>query len=173
MNNPNYITIIKSSITEQYLCNEPIPHEFYLLYLLFTETLPPISLELGQLSEHHVQKNNGIDFCKNSMAKCLVTSQLFIHKHNGYIEIFSNYDLKNTDDLCLPKSPKLTMTAKNFINFMIQKNQYNKQKPKTLFIIIDHQGHAHLTTNLESINKVSFLTIIQKKLARFFNKPTN
>ncbi|MBP6870026.1 hypothetical protein KBC04_04035 [Candidatus Babeliales bacterium] len=177
MNSFNFITITKSKITQKYICAQAMDYDFYLLYLLFTETLSPASLDQqnqpGEESRSYgnFQKNNGIDFCKDSSVKCLATSQLFMNKNNGHIELFANYDLMNTEDLCLPKSPKFIMTAKNFIHFMMQKSQLLKQQPHQLFIVIDKQGHAHLTTDLQSITKVSFFSTIQKKLAGLFNRP--
>jgi hypothetical protein len=159
------ILITKSPITNDYIASQTMNYDFYLLYLLFTQSLPEIQ------ATNKFKKNAGIDFCKNSSIKSLATSQLFIHKNNGHIELFSIYDLANTDDLCLPKSPKFIMTAKNFMNFMIQKNQICKLQPNKLFIALDECGHAHLTTDLQTLTKKSFFAMLQKNLASLFWRP--
>ena len=135
-------------------------YDFYFLFLLATQEM--------HNSQTSIKKY--VDSCKNSSIPCMVTQQLFINKHNGYVELYSIYDLANTDELCLPKSPKLIMTAKNFMNFMMQKNQILQQQPDQFFIAIDSQGHAHLTTDLQSITKKSFFGMLQQKLSTFFTK---
>lgn len=175
MNEIQYVTIVKSTITQKYMCAEPINYDFYLLYLLFTQTFTPTTVpsETDPTNTNNFQKNSGINFCKSSSTSCLATSQLFMHKNHGYIELFASYDLLNNEDLSLPRSPKFIMTAKNFMNFMMQKRQLQKQQPEKVFIIIDKQGHAHLTTTLELMTKISLLSMLQKKLASFFQKPAN
>ncbi len=157
--NPS-IVVTYNPIIKSYIASQPMSYDLYLLYLLITQ----------ENGECRTSTKSWIQFCKNSSVKCLATSQLFINKNNGYIELYSMHDLTNTDDLCLPKSPKYIMTTKNFINLIIQKSQIYKQLPSQFFIIIDAQGHAHATTDLESINKVSFLGILQKKLVGLFSK---
>ncbi|MBV8661379.1 MAG: hypothetical protein JO129_04510 [Candidatus Dependentiae bacterium] len=164
MNSIQSIIITKNKTTNRYITSQSMTYDFYLLYLLSTETLSKPSLN------NQCSKNAGIDFYKNSSEPCIVTQQLFINKHNGYVELYSMYDLANTDDLCLPKSPKFIMTAKNFMNFMMQKNQISLQQPDQFFIAIDSQGHAHLTTDLQSIIKKSFLMILQQKITGLFKK---
>jgi hypothetical protein len=156
------IIITNSQITNSYIASQPMTYDFYLLYLLLTQ----------ENGECRTSTKNWINFCKSSSAKCLATSQLFINKNNGYIELYSIYDLTNTDDLCLPKAPKYIMTTKNFINFMVQKSQLYKERPHQFFIVIDTQGHTHLTTDLQSLTKTSFLGTLQKKLADLFIRPT-
>jgi len=153
------IVVSKSKITNMYIVSQPMTYDFYLLYLLFTEQFPT-----------NLDKNTGVEFCKNSSIKSLATSLLFIHKNHGHIEIFSAYDIKNTENLALPKSPKFIMTAKNFMNFMIQKSHFQKTQPAQLFIVIDNLGHAHLTTDLNSLQKTSFFELLRKKLARLFTR---
>lgn len=157
----NQAVIVKSKTTDSYLALQPMNYDMYLLYLLFIQ----------ENGECQTSTKSWINFCKNSSTKCLATSQLFINKNNGYIELFAIYDLTNTDDLCLPKSPKFVMTAKNFMNFMIQKSEIYKKKPSKFFIVIDEQGHAHLTTDLQSLVKTSFFGLLQKKLASLFIRP--
>ena len=158
------IIIKKSSITHNYIASQPMSYDFYLLYLLATEILSQPSAQ----SDNQFKKNEGIDFYKHSSIACLVTSQLLLHKKNGFVELFAIYDLANTDDLCLPKSPKFIMTAKNFMNFMVQKNQLQKHQPRQFFIAIDGNGHAHLTTDLQSLEKKSFFASLHKKIVRYF-----
>src|SRR3989339_136110 len=156
-----HVIVTKNKTTNRYNICQPMTYDFYLLYLLCTETLTTTSTDS--------KKNSGFEFYKNSSIPCLVTPQLFINKNKGYIELFSIYDLtNNSDDLCLPKSPKFIMTAKNFMNFMVQKAQLHQQQPDQFFLVIDSQGHAHLTTDLQSLVKVSFFTSLQKKLASLF-----
>ena len=154
------IVITKSNITNSYIATQPMTYDFHLLYLLLIQ----------ENGECRTSTKNWINFCKNSSIKCLATSQLFINKNNGYIELFSIYDLTNTDDLCLPKSPKFIMTAKNFMNFMMQRAQLYKQQSDNFFIVIDSQGHVHLTTDLQSIVKTSFFASLQKKLVSLFTR---
>lgn len=171
MNSIQYITITKSPITQKYICKDQIHYDFYLLYLLSTASFLPTNLhEADGRNENNFQKTSGINFCKNSSISCLVTSQLFMHKNNGYIELFASYDLINNEDLSLPKSPKFIMTAKNFIKFMMQKKQLEKEQPEKFFIIIDKQGHAHITQTLELITKISIFSVLTKKISSFFQK---
>ena len=161
MKNIQSIVITKSSITDNYIASQPMNYDFYLLYLLLMQETRDAQISTKKL----------INFCKKSSTTCLATSQLFIHKNNGHIEIFSIYDLTKTDNLYLPKSPKFIMTAKNLMNFMVQKSKIFKQRPDLFFIVIDGQGHAQLTTDLQSIKKKSFLSSLHKKIADFFTKP--
>ncbi len=162
------VLVIKNQTTNSYMISQPLTYDFYLLYLLCTETLTPASYET---QTHHFEKNVGINFCKNSSMQCLATPQLFINKNNGYIELFSIYDLTNNpDDLCLPKSPKFIMTAKNFMQFMVKIAQIHQLQPKKFFLVIDSQGHAHVTTDLTSLEKTSFFASLQKKLSRLFSR---
>lgn len=161
------IVISYNQIIESYIAVQPMTYDFYLLFLLCTQSS---CAKAPADKEPQISAKSWIQFSKSSSVKCLVTSHLFINKNNGYIELFSMYDLTNTDDLCLPKAPKYIMTTKNFINFMIQRSQIYKQKPDQFFIAIDDQGHAHLTTDLQSLKKVSFLSTLQKKLAGIFSR---
>ncbi len=161
------IVITYNQITQSYTASQPMSYDFYLLFLLFTQSS---CAKAPADKEPQTSAKSWIQFCKSSSIKCLATSQLFIHKNNGYIELFSIYDLTNTDDLCLPKSPKYIMTTKNFINFMIQKSQIYKQRPPQFFIVIDAQGHAHATTDLDSLKKLSFFGALQKTLAGIFSR---
>jgi hypothetical protein len=170
MNESLSILIKKNPITRHYIPSEAISYDFYLLFLLSTESLSQAQSNCAKMAEFNFKKNDGIFFYKTSSIKCLATQQLFLNKNNGYIEIFSIYDLMNTDQLDLPKSPKLIMTAKNFMNFMVQKSQIQKNQPQEFFIAIDEQGHAHITTDLQSINKKSFLQTLQKKIINLFWK---
>lgn len=156
----NQAVIVKSKTTNSYCALQPMHYDIYLLYLLFIQ----------ENGECQTSTKSWINFCKNSSVKCLATSQLFINKNNGYIELFAIYDLTNTDDLCLPKSPKFVMTAKNFMNFMTQKSEIYKHQPSNFFIVIDEQGHAHLTTDLQSLIQTSFFGLLRKKLTSLFNK---
>lgn len=155
-----FVIIKKSSLTGNYIVPQAMNYDFYLLYLLVTQAN----------GESQTSAKNWVNFCKRSSLKCITTSQLFINKNNGYIELFSIYDLASTDDLCLPKSPQFIMTAKNFMNFMVQKSHIYQQQPNQFFIAIDSQGHAHLTTNLQTITKVSFLKSLHNKIMSFFSK---
>jgi hypothetical protein len=162
------VMVIKNQTTNSYIITQPLTYDFYLLYLLCTENLTPLS---GEKQTHHFEKNAGINFYKNSSMQCLATPQLFINKNNGYIELYSIYDLTNNpDDLCLPKSPKFIMTAKNFMQFMVKITQMHQQQPKKFFLVIDSQGHAHATTDLTSLEKTSFFASLQKKLSRLFSR---
>ncbi len=156
-----HVIVTKNKTTKKYTICQPITYDFYLLYLLCTEPLTIASTDN--------KKNTGIEFYKDSSILCLVTPQLFINKNKGYIELFAIYDLtNNSDDLCLPKSPKFIMTAKNFMNFMVQKAQIHQQQPDQFFLVIDNQGHAHLTTDLQSLVKISFFTSLRKNLIHYF-----
>ncbi len=158
------IIITKDTITDSYIALQPMTYDFYLLYLLYTAHITPTAT--------HSKKNAGINFCQSSSIPCLTTSQLFINKNNGYIELFSIYDLTtNIDNLCLPKAPKFIMTTKNFMDFMVQKAQIEIEQPDQFFIVIDEQGHAHITTDLHFLVKTSFLASLQKKIAGLFTRP--
>ena len=154
------IVITKSNITNSYIALQPMNYDFHLLYLLLIQ----------ENGECRTSTKSWINFCKNSSIKCIATSQLFIHKNSGYIELFSIYDLTNTEDLCLPKAPKFIMTSKNFINFMVQRSQLYKQQPDRFFIAIDGKGHVHLTTSLESIVTTSFFAGLHKKIMALFTR---
>lgn len=169
-NKSTFVTIKKSQLTNSYIALQSMNYDTYLLYLLFTETLTLPSSIHASLSIHQFEKNAGISFCKNSSLRCLATSKLLLHKNNGYIELHAIYDLKNTDELCLPKSPVFVMTAKNFMNFMTKKAQIYKQQPEQFFIVLDAQGHAHLTEDLQTLTKKSFLAHLQTKFVNLFTR---
>lgn len=175
--NEQLITIKYNPIIKRYVATQPMSYDFYLLYALFMQSScapDPTKSYLGRgLADKESQNStkSWIQFCKTSSTSSVATTQLFIHKNNGYIELFSMYDMIPTsDDLALPKAPKYIMTSKNFMNFMVQRSQIYKQRPDQFFIVIDAQGHAHLTTNLQTLHKVSFFGALQKRLASLFSR---
>jgi len=154
------IHIKKSLLTNNYNAQEPMNHSMYLLYTLMTQ----------EIDTYEMSVKSWIDFCKNSSIKCKMTSQLFIHKHHGNIEIYSLYDLTDQQDLCLPENPQLVLTSKNFIQFMIQKNHIYSLQSTDFFIAIDDQEYAHAVTNLDSLKKTSWLQSLYHRITGLTNR---
>ncbi len=154
MKNLRYTQLKKSNYINSYIASEPMQYDFHLLYLLLTI--------------ENIDINHWSNFCKTSSISCWSTSQIFINKNNGSIEIFDIYDLANKEELCLPKSPKITISAANFLQFMTSWSQLQKENPQDIIIAIDDIGYAYLTTDVRSIEKTSFLVSIKKSISGLF-----
>lgn len=149
------ISLTRSSITNQYITSEPINYDMYLLSML--------------IQEHDSAKL--IHFSATSSIKSCATSQLFLYKNKSTILIFSIYDLVDADDLCLPKSPKLVLSIKNFMQFLRQKQLIiDQQKTLHCFIAQSDTGNVYLTTNITSLTQQSAWSNLIKKITCLFTR---
>ena len=149
MTSIRHIVIKKSNFTDLYVCARPMQSDFHALYLLF--------------DEEKVAANHWANFAKNTSLTCWTTSKMFINKNGKNIELFDVQDLINNDDLTLPKSPKFTVTAKNFTQFMGQIQKLQEYHSAQIYLAIDSDGYAHATIDLAAIKKQTFLGILTSK----------
>jgi len=154
MTTNNHILLQKSNISRLYRSPQAITYDFHLLLLL--------------LDEQMATKNDCIDFYKNSSNSCWTTDQVFLNKNGKNIELFDVHDLIHNKDLSLPKSPKFTLSIKNFGQLIIQWKKFYYQSPDNLFLVIDHQQTVHLTTDLASINPITFFSLLRTKINNLF-----
>lgn len=154
MTTNNHILLQKSNVTGLYRSPQAITYDFHLLLLL--------------LDEQIATKNDCIDFYKNSSILCWTTDQVFLNKNGKNIELFDIHDLIDNKDLSLPKSPKFVLSIKNFGQMIMQWKKLYTQRPETLFLVIDHQKIVHLTTDLATINPLTFFSLLRTKFNNLF-----
>lgn len=150
----NHILLQKSNVTGLYRASQTITYDFHLLLLL--------------LDEQMATKNDCIEFYKNSSIPCWTTDQVFLNKNGKNIDLFDIHDLTHNKDLSLPKSPKFMISTKNFGQLIIQWKKLYIQSPDKLFLVIDQQEIVHLTTDLATINQITFLNSLRAKFNNLF-----
>lgn len=149
-----YILLTKNSSIDTYTTPQGIHHDFYLLSLLVNND----QTSLEQL----------LTFYKSSYLQCWTTNQLFFHKQNKNIQIFSVYDLTSNDELYLPTTGKLVLSKKNFMQCLINIKKIHEQKNSQIYIVIDEQNYIHITTDLNSIKKYNFLHTFIASIKKIF-----
>ena len=149
MKNLRHIVIKKSNFTDLYVCAQPMQSDFHALYLVF--------------DQEKVAANHWSNFIKNASLTCWTTSKVFINKNGRNIELFDVQDLINNEDLALPKTPKFTLTAKNFVQFMGQIQKLQQYNSAQIYLAIDSEGCAHATTDLASIKAQTFFGSLTSK----------
>lgn len=156
---PAYRSIIikYNQATNSYIPTEPISYDFYLLYLLLQDAT---SSDIFADLQHWIN---------NSSMQCLATCRLFLHKNKRHVELFAIYDLIDTENLCLPKSPQLIISMQQCIDFIKQASSMHSRSTQQFFIAIDDQHNVHLTDNLQSIIKKSFWQSMSKRMIGLFS----